>query len=166
MDPGKEVFKFVVENFGAPTEYVLVQDTVETEGEKTYEGKLIFTIDKYDAGNLSEGFVIRQVKGDAKGWTYDETKFYAIPIFVDSYTNVGGWTFCSIDENDELDHNNPLDGIGFTNSYNAEKPVTPDAPPKTGGSSKTILWIGLVTIAGAVLVGSSLYFFKKRTVNR
>lgn len=166
MDPGKEVCKFVVENFGAPTEYVLVQDTVETEGEKTYEGKLIFTIDKYDAGNLSEGFVIRQVKGDAKGWTYDETKFYAIPIFVDSYTNVGGWTFCSIDENDELDYNNPLDGIGFTNSYNAEKPVTPDAPPKTGGSSKTILWIGLVTIAGAVLVGSSLYFFKKRTVNR
>lgn len=166
MDPGKEVFKFVVENFGAPTEYVLVQDTVETEGEKTYEGKLIFTIDKYDAGNLSEGFVIRQVKGDAKGWTYDETKFYAIPIFVDSYTNVGGWTFCSIDENDELDHNNPLDGIGFTNSYNAEKPVTPDAPPKTGGSSKTILWIGLVTIAGAVLVGSSLYFFKKRAINR
>ena len=166
MDPGKEVFKFVVENFGAPTEYVLVQDTVETEGEKTYEGKLIFTIDKYDAGNLSEGFVIRQVKGDAKGWTYDETKFYAIPIFVDSYTNVGGWTFCSIDENDELDHNNPLDEIGFTNSYNAEKPVTPDAPPKTGGSSKTILWIGLVTIAGAVLVGSSLYFFKKRAINR
>lgn len=166
MDPGKEVFKFVVENFGAPTEYVLVQDTVETEGEKTYEGKLIFTIDKYDAGNLSEGFVIRQVKGDAKGWTYDETKFYAIPIFADSYTNVGGWTFCSIDENDELDYNNPLDEIGFTNSYNAEKPVTPDGPSNTGDSSKTILWIGLVTIAGAVLVGSSLYFFKKRAVNR
>ncbi len=166
MDPGKEAFKFVVENFGAPTEYVLVQDTVETEGEKTYEGKLIFTIDKYDAGNLSEGFVIRQVKGDAKGWTYDETKFYAIPIFADSYTNVGGWTFCSIDENDELDYNNPLDEIGFTNSYNAEKPVTPEAPSNTGDNSKTILWIGLVTIAGAVLVGSSLYFFKKRAVNR
>ncbi len=36
MDPGKETFKFVVERFGAPVEYVLVQDTVETEGEKTY----------------------------------------------------------------------------------------------------------------------------------
>ena len=61
MDPGKETFKFAIERFGATTEYVLVQDTVETEGEKTYEGKFIFTIKENQAGNLSEGFVIRQV---------------------------------------------------------------------------------------------------------
>ena len=29
MDPGKETFKFAIERFGATTEYVLVQDTVE-----------------------------------------------------------------------------------------------------------------------------------------
>ena len=170
MDPGKETFKFVVERFGAPVEYVLVQDTVETNGEKTYEGKFIFTIAANQAGNLSEGFVIRQVKGNAEGWTYDETKFYAIPTFDDTYTNVAGWRFLKYDENAELDYNNPIEEIGFTNSYNAKKPVTPPAPqpesPETGDNSMTGLWIALLFISGAALTGTTLYFRKKRVTNQ
>ena len=170
MDPGKETFKFVVERFGAPVEYVLVQDTVETEGEKTYEGKFIFTISANQAGNLSEGFVIRQVKGNAEGWTYDETKFYAIPTFDDTYTNVAGWRFLKYDENAELDYNNPIEEISFTNSYNAKKPVTPPAPqpesPETGDNSMTGLWIALLFISGAALTGTTLYFRKKRVTNQ
>ena len=170
MDPGKETFKFVVERFGAPVEYVLVQDTVETEGEKTYEGKFIFTISANQAGNLSEGFVIRQVKGNAEGWTYDETKFYAMPMFADTYTNVAGWRFLKYDENAELDYNNPIEEISFTNSYNAKKPVTPPAPqpesPETGDNSMTGLWIALLFISGAALTGTTLYFRKKRVTNR
>lgn len=171
MDPGKETFKFAIERFGATTDYVLIQDTVETEGEKTYEGKFVFTIKENQAGNLSEGFVIRQVKGNAEGWTYDETKFYAIPMFVDSYTNVAGWAFCQFDENGELDYNNLLEEIGFTNSYNAKKPVTPPTPqttesPKTGNSSMTVLWIALLFVSGAALTGTALYSRKKRANNR
>ena len=170
-DPGKETFKFVVERFGAPVEYVLVQDTVETEGEKTYEGKFIFTISEDQAGNLSEGFVIRQVKGNAEGWTYDETKFYAIPLFVDSYESVRGWSFLKFDQNDEPEYNNPIEEIGFTNSYNAKKPETPPAPqkpepPKTGDSSMTGLWIALLFVSGASLTGTALYSRKKRAKNR
>lgn len=170
MDPGKETFKFVVERFGAPVEYVLVQDTVETEGEKTYEGKFIFTIGANQAGNLSEGFVIRQVKGNAEGWTYDETKFYAMPMFADTYTNVAGWRFLKYDENAELDYNNPIEEISFTNSYNTKKPVTPPAPqpesPKTGDSNMAGLWIALLFVSGAVLTGTILYSHKKRVNNR
>lgn len=174
MDPGKETFKFVVERFGAPVEYVLVQDTVETEGEKTYDGKFVFTISANQAGNLSEGFVIRQVKGNAEGWTYDETKFYAMPMFADTYTNVAGWRFLKYDENAELDYNNPIEEISFTNSYNAKKPVTPPAPqepeppksPETGDSSMTGLWIALLFVSGAALTGTTLYFRKKRVTNR
>lgn len=174
MDPGKETFKFVVERFGAPVEYVLVQDTIETNGEKTYEGKFIFTIGANQAGNLSEGFVIRQVKGNAEGWTYDETKFYAMPMFADTYTNVAGWRFLKYDENAEFDYNNPIEEIGFTNSYNAKKPVTPPAPqepeppksPKTGDSSMMVLWIALLFVSGAALTGTTLYFRKKRVTNR
>ena len=169
-DPGKETFKFVVERFGAPVDVVLVQDTIETNGEKTYEGKFIFTIGANQAGNLSEGFVIRQVKGNAEGWTYDETKFYAIPIFADTYTNVAGWRFLKYDENAELDYNNPIEEISFTNSYNAKKPVTPPAPqpgsPETGDSSMTGLWIALLFVSGAALTGTTLYFRKKRASNR
>ena len=171
MAPGKETFKFVVERFGAPVEYVLVQDTVETEGEKTYDGKFIFTIGANQAGNLSEGFVIRQVKGNAEGWTYDETKFYAIPIFVDSHTNVASWRFLKFDENAEPDYNNPMAEISFTNSYNAKKPVTPPTPqqpeiPKTGDSNMMVLWIALLFVSGAAMTGTTLYSRKKRVNNR
>ena len=181
MAPGQETFKFVVERFGAPVEYVLVQDTVETEGEKTYEGKFIFTISEEQAGNLSEGFVIRQVKGNAEGWTYDETKFYAIPLFVDSYESVRGWSFLKFDQNDEPEYNNPIEEIGFTNSYNAKKPVTPPAPqktespktespktesPKTGDSNMAGLWIALLFVSAASLTGTTLYSRKRRANNR
>ncbi len=163
MAPGQETFKFAVEEFGAPTTYTVVQDTVETNGEKTYEGKFIFTIRDDLAGNLSEGFVIRQVKGNAAGWTYDETKFYAIPLFVDSYESVGGWSFRKFDQNNEMDYNNPLREIGFTNSFNAKMPVTPPAPetPKTGDSSMMGLSIALVIVSGAALMGTALYSRRK-----
>ena len=162
MDPGKETFKFVLERFGATTEYTVVQDTVETEGEKIYDCKFIFTIKADQAGNLSEGFVIRQVKENAEGWTYDETKFYAIPMFVDTYTNVAGWSFFKYDENAELDYNNPIEEIGFTNSYNAKKPE----PPKTGDGSITVLWIALLLVSAVSLTGITLYSRKKRANNR
>ena len=174
MDPGKETFKFAIERFGATTEYVLVQDTVETEGEKTYEGKFIFTIKENQAGNLSEGFVIRQVKGNAEGWTYDETKFYAIPMFVDTYTNVAGWSFLKYDENAELDYNNPIEEIGFTNSYSAKKPVIPSEPteptkpgtsdknPQTGDTSNMVLWIALLFISGGAAIGTTVVSRKKK----
>lgn len=163
MAPGQETFKFAIEKFGAPTTYTVVQDTVETNGEKTYEGKFIFTISDDLAGNLSEGFVIRQVKGNAAGWTYDETMFYAIPVFVDSYESVGGWSFRKFDQNNELDYNNPLQKIGFTNSFNAKMPVTPPAPetPKTGDGSMMGLSIALVIVSGAALMGTALYSRRK-----
>ena len=163
MAPGQETFKFAVEKFGAPTTYTVVQDTVETTGEKTYEGKFIFTIRDDEAGNLSEGFVIRQVKGNAAGWTYDETKFYATPVFVDSYESVGAWSFCKFDQNNELDYNNPIREIGFTNSFNAKMPVTPPAPetPKTGDGSMMGLSIALVIVSGAALMGTALYSRRK-----
>lgn len=191
MDPGKETFKFALERFGATTEYTVVQDTVETDGEKTYDGKFVFTISANQAGNLSEGFVIRQVKGNAEGWTYDETKFYAMPMFADTYTNVAGWRFLKYDENAEFDYNNPIEEIGFTNSYNAKKPVTPPAPqkpespkpespktespktespktesPKTGDSNMAGLWIALLFVSAASLTGTTLYSRKKRANNR
>ena len=167
MEPGKETFKFVVENFGALTDYVLVQDTIETEGAKTYEGKFIFTIRENQAGNLSEGFVIRQVKGNAEGWTYDETKFYAIPMFADSYTNVAGWAFCKFDENGEPGYNNLIEEIGFTNSYSAKKPVTPPAPqnpesPQTGDTSNLALWIALLFVCGGAVIGTTVVSRKKK----
>ena len=135
----------------------MVQDTVETNGEKTYEGKFIFTIRDDEAGNLTEGFVIRQVKGNAAGWTYDETKFYAVPEFAESHESVGSWSFRKFDENNEPDYNNPIQEIGFTNSFNAKMPET----PKTGDGSMMGLSIALVIVSGAALMGTALYSRRK-----
>lgn len=171
MDPGKETFKFVIERFGAPVDFVLVQDTIDTDGEKTYDGKFIFEIPENMVWNLTEGFVIRQVKGNAEGWTYDETKFYAMPMFADTYANVADWRFLKYDENAEPDYNNPIEEIGFTNSYYAKKPETPPTPPKpgapeTGETSMAVLWIALLFVSGAALTGAALYGRKKRANNR
>ena len=171
MDPGKETFKFVIEDFCAPVDFVLVQDTIDTNGEKTYDGKFIFEIPENMVRYLAEGFVIRQVKGNAEGWTYDETKFYAIPMFADTYANVADWRFLKYDENAELDYNNPIEEISFTNSYYAKKPETPPTPPKpgapeTGETSMAVLWIALLFVSGAALMGTTLYSRKKSADNR
>ena len=52
-----------------------------------------------------------------------------------------------------------MEEIGFTNSYSAEKPVTPPAPetPKTGDGSMIAFSIAMAIVSGAALMGASLY---------
>ena len=173
LDPGKEIFKFMAEEFGAPVEYELITSTLETNGAKTYDGIFIFTIMEGDAGNLSEGFVFRQVKGDAEGWTYDETKFYAVPIYNENGDGVEFWNIYYLDEEGMPDEDNRPNGVSFTNSYNAKKPVEPTEPsepstpdesnPQTGDNSNLALWIVLLIASGSA-TGITL-FSKKRKMN-
>ena len=169
MDPGKESFKFVIEKFGAPSDYSTVQDSIMTEGEKTYDGKFIFDIREGMTGNLSEGFVFRQVKGDAAGWTYDETAYYAVPRFTDN--GLSAWEFYGLKEDEMPDMDNPMEEISFTNSYNAKKPETPPVQsepesPKTGENGMTVLWLALLFVSGAALMGTTLYSRKMSADNR
>ena len=63
-----------------------------------------------------------------------------------------------------------MEEISFTNSYNAKKPVTPPAPqpesPKTGENGMTVLWLALLFVSGAALMGTTLYSRKKSADNR
>ena len=167
LDPGKEIFKFMAEEFGAPVEYELITSTLETNGAKTYEGIFIFTIMEGDAGNLSEGFIFRQVKGEAEGWTYDESRFYAVPMYANSRDSVYGWQFFALNEEGRFDYENVLEEIVFTNSYNAKKPVEPSTPdnnnPQTGDNSNLALWIVLLIASGSAT--SITLFSKKRKMN-
>ena len=174
LDPGKEIFKFMAEEFGAPVEYELITSTLETNGAKTYDGIFIFTIMEGDADNLSEGFIFRQVKGDAEGWTYDETRFYAVPIYNENGDGVEFWNIYYLDEEGMPDEDNRPNGVSFTNSYNAKKPVEPTEPsepstpddsntPQTGDNSNLALWIVLLIASGSA-TGITL-FSKKRKMN-
>ena len=101
--------------------------------------------------------------------------FYAMPLFADSYDSVRGWAFFKFDEKGELEYNDPMEEIGFTNSFNAKKPVTPPAPqkpdtppapqkpesPKTGDGSMMGLSVALAIVSGAALMGTALYSRRK-----
>ncbi len=141
-EPTAETFKFAASDFGAPTEINIVTETVNTDGAKTYTGSFVFTVKESQLGNLSEGFVFSQIKGTADGWTYDETKYYAVPQFSEDQTAVyvSGWTFFTLEDNASTD-NAPLEKISFTNSYNAKAdvvdPVTPTDPEETTKPEET-----------------------------
>ena len=167
-DPSAETFKFALSDFGAPVEIKIVTETVATDGAKTYEGSFVFTVKKSELGNLSEGFVLSQVKGDAEGWTYDETAYRVVPVLEDDVFT--GVRFFDVDADD-----NGSETVMFTNSYNAKA----DAPkpddtskkdtetsPKTGDNSMLTLWVALLFVSGAALTGTTLYSRKKRTYNR
>ena len=193
MDPPKETFKFAIGDFGAPNEHTIVRDTIETDGERSYDGMFVFTIDRSFCGNLSEGFAFNQVKGEAEGWTYDETRYYAIPNFADNYDKVAGWTFFKLDGDERPGQENMVEELAFTNSYYAMKPVvppsdpetppapqkpetftnpeTPPAPrkpesPKTSDGGMMELWLALLFVSGISLAGTTLYSRKKRANDR
>ena len=176
-DPSAETFKFALSDFGAPVEIKIVTETVATDGAKTYEGSFVFTVKKSELGNLSEGFVLSQVKGDAEGWTYDETAYRVVPASGDE-ESIGTFRFFKVDAEDG---DNGSETVMFTNSYNAKadapKPdgtTKPDdtskkdteTSPKTGDNSMLTLWVALLFVSGAALTGTTLYSRKKRTYNR
>ena len=161
MDPGKETFKFVAEDFGAHFEATIINDVVETDGEKTYNGTYIIKLSRRDMGNLSEGFVFRQVKGNAEGWTYDEKAYYAVPVFVDGYGEPRSWAFYKTNEYNRPEHeSDPMQEITFTNSYNAKKPANQPGKP-TGDSGTLALWLALAFVTGTALAGT-VYFHKRK----
>ncbi len=163
-NPGSQTFSFVAEEFGAPVEYELITSTLETNGAKTYDGTFVFTISEGDADNLSEGFVFRQVKGSAKGWTYDETKFWVVPAFADG-NSIEYWEYYLLDGDGQPSDENRPNGAIFTNSYYArssgghsDRDNDDDSPkadtqnvinPETGGRSNLGLWVALLVVSSS-----------------
>ena len=137
MDPAKESFQFMIEPFGTTVKTTIVKDTITTDGEKTYEGSFIFTCKERDARLIAEGFILSQIKGTAEGWKYDEAKFYVMPMFVDNYDSIDGWRFFQVSDKENLDTNNPLEEIIFTNSYNIKKQSEVVTPPETTKPTET-----------------------------
>ena len=127
-----------------------------------FKTSFVFTVKKSELGNLSEGFVLSQVKGDAEGWTYDETAYRVVPASGDE-ESITTFRFFKVDAEDG---DNGSETVMFTNSYNAKadapKPDT-ETSPKTGDNSMLTLWVALLFVSGAALTGTTLYSRKKRT---
>ena len=115
------------------------------------------------------------MKGDAEGWTYDETKFYVVPVYSGDGDTVEFWNFYLLGEDGMPMEENRPNGVSFTNSYYAEKTVEPSVPaepsapsapaatavptnsnvPQTGDDSNLAFWIVLLLAGGcgAVIAG-------------
>ena len=137
MDPAKESFQFMIEPFGTSVKTTIVKDTITTDGEKTYEGSFVFTCKERDARLIAEGFILSQIKGTAEGWKYDEAKFYVMPMFADNYDHIDEWRIFQVTDKENLDTNNPLEEIIFTNSYNMKKQSEVVTPPETTKPTET-----------------------------
>ena len=178
MAPGAQTFRFLVFGFGAPVDYEIITDTVDTDGAKTYQGTFTFTIPEQQWDNLSEGFSFLQVVGDAEGWTYDPVVYYAMPEFRGNDGGVSAWTFYEVTPDGWPDYDSPVEEMVFVNGYAAKKPVEPSQPPKpseapnpthtlkpvqppqTGDHSHLILWVSLLLVSGAV--GTAMVSQKRR----
>lgn len=161
-DPTKETFKFVIEEFKAPVEYKIISDAIETNGEKTYNGTFTFMINSNLLGNISEGFVLRQIKGNASGWTCDETSYRVVPHININENGVEYWAFNKLDKDGYINEEDEVREAVFTNSYNAKKVVAPvqkKAPddkmksPKTGNDSLMVIWTTMILAAALAFMG-------------
>ena len=159
--PGKETFKLAFAGMmtdGLKDFVTIVNDTIETNGEKTYTGDFVFTVKASKLRYISDGIHLTQVKGSAEGWTYDETLYYVTLDIEDETVSLRdvsvpgeGDEFIPLDPKED---GSPL--VAFTNSYNASLPT----PPVKTGDAGITLWVSLAALSGLVML--AIPEFKKR----
>ena len=163
--PGKETFKLAFAGMmtdGLKDFVTIVNDTIETNGEKTYTGSFVFTIKASKLHSISDGIRLTQVKGSAEGWTYDETLYYVTLDIEDETVSLRdvsvpgeGDEFIPLDPKED---GSPL--VAFTNSYNASLPT----PPVKTGDAGITLWVSLAALSGLVML--AIPELKKRKTHR
>lgn len=163
--PGQESFKLTFVGMmpdGLKDFVTIVNDTIETNGEKIYTGSFVFTIKASKLNSISDGIQLTQVKGSAEGWTYDETLYYVTLDIEDETVSLRDVSIMG--EGDEFIPLNPKeDGsplVAFTNSYNASLPT----PPVKTGDAGITLWVSLAALSGLVML--AIPELKKRKTHR
>lgn len=170
--PGKQTFEleiFEILNRNA-NEYrdVTYTASVETNGVKDYEGKLVITGPEDQLEQFTcEGFYVREKDTKAANWEYSNAVWYVTPNLN------GGYNICpaelkTSDNGDyyEPDRENAAEKMTFVNTYTENKTVTPGdtKSPQTGDNSNMIPWIALLFVSGGVLAGTTLYSRKRKSV--
>lgn len=163
--PGQESFKLAFAGMmtdGLKDFVTIVNDTIETNGEKTYTGSFVFTVKASKLHSISDGIRLTQVKGSAEGWTYDETLYYVTLDIEDETVSLRdvsimgeGDEFIPLDPKED---GSPL--VAFTNSYNASLPT----PPVKTGDAGITLWVSLAALSGLVML--AIPELKKRKTHR
>ena len=153
--PGKASFTFeayLVDGNGKET--VLDTVTIDTKGTKSADGKLTFTLTEDDLSVTGHGTVyVREVKGDTRGWTYDDT-VYALGVQLTD----GKLSIISVDTK----HIDKPATLEFTNVYYKRSTTT-------GGNDKPIksvktgdMGIAMYAMTSLLSLGGAALVIKKR----
>lgn len=153
--PGKASFTFeayLVDGNGKET--ILDTVTIDTKGTKSADGKLTFTLTDNDLSVTGHGTVyVREVKGDTRGWTYDDT-VYALGVELTD----GKLSIISVDTK----HIDKPATLEFTNVYYKRSTTT-------GGDDKPIksvktgdMGIAMYAMTSLLSLGGAALVIKKR----
>ena len=168
--PGAQTFQFAMIESDTPAEFEILNDTIETTGAGTFEGVYSIRVSEETFRNLSEGFAIAEVNGEAADWTYDETVWGVVP-YMDNSGEISV-RFANLSAEEELWGKTEYEytAAEFTNTYSAntaaEEPEQPEAPkpeapkpdsqnPSTGDSFQPWL-LALLLLASGTAAASAL----------
>lgn len=144
---------------------------ISTNGTGNFDSKLTIVNNDYEklfSLFSYEGILVKQKKGTAEGWTYDESvwfvQFHQDPVVNALNDDVATFANVSFDcikgkmVNDEFvaDSQTPVNKITFTNTYTEAA-----STPETGDDSMICLWIALLFVSG--VVGTTLFSKKRRS---
>ena len=177
--PGETVFTLEIVDANAGEETyadVTVSASVTTNGAGSYTGTMTLTGPFQQLRNmLCEGAFVKQVDAGAANWTYDDTvwgllltevvAFASTDDAAPEYTVLILPATCEETENGkyyDLDWDaTPLDEMSFTNTYT--KSTTKPASPQTGDNSNLTLWVALLVVSAAGVIGTCVYSKRRRS---
>ena len=139
--PGRKTFTFEIFDYGVSgmdTEPIKITgNTIETNGPGEYEGEIALEYPAHYAGNLSEGFYVKEVNDNAARWTYSDMVWYIQPEYDGSLyireENPNGSTRPAMLFVNEYDYSPSRHDDDDEPAKEPEKVVP--ANPETGGST-------------------------------
>ncbi len=160
LAPGKETFKLeLAEASHQGLDFALVDCTVETDGTGDFDNVLkIEIIGEVAFWQMSEGFAIRQIKGNLTGWTYSDAVWYAAYHEAQDGIEIAVFDITGLDLENVEEWPEPQDKMVFENSYKANKPT--EIIPDTGDNPN--LWLFAVIFFVSGLGVATTFLVKKR----
>ncbi len=174
MDPGKETFKFAIENSVPPPNMCWFRIPLRPKAKRPTRVNLSSRSKKIrQAISQRASSSVRSREMQKAGLTTRQSSMRYRCLLIPTPMLRAGLS-CKFDENAELDYNNPIEEIGFTNSYSAKKPVdsfateptTPDIPhnPRRPAIHSNLWFCGLpcAFISGGATIGTTVVSRKKK----
>ena len=168
----------------------MVSGSVTTNGAGDYDGTLTFTGPEQQLWYmLSEGAFVQQVNGGEENWTYDDTVYgllltqgaadatddaaspYTVLILPAISVDTDEGVYYDIDW-DAIDWEEPQsEDMHFTNTYtksttepaDSEPDTDATTSPQTGDNSNLALWLALLAVSAAGVIGTGVYSKRRRS---